>query len=121
MDELERGGRGAGGREAIAQPVLHRLHIVVGAPFDGLDGLAGIDGHLARQRLGGGDDGRWHTRSGGEAGRSLADESDEPCRLHPDPGADQGRFGQMLAQWIGTARIATIDRREGVEGVGLHG
>ena len=117
MDEL--GGRGDLGiaGEALAQPVLDRLHVVVGGRLDRLDAL-GVRraeirdrGFCSSARGRGGE--RLELRE-----RGLVAEGEQPRDLDRDALADQRELAEVLLQRPGLGGVAPVEGREGGEGRG---
>ena len=112
MDELGAVLEAEGG-QLVLDEVLHRLHIVVGGPFNVLDRLriGFAKGHIdVAQSV--------HLRLG--QGRQLrqadAVQGNEVLDLDPDPVLDQTGFGEVGGQGFGVAAVTAIDRADGVEG-----
>jgi hypothetical protein len=116
VDEL--GGRGdlrvAG--EALAQPVLDRLHVVVGRRLERLHAL----GIGEREPRGGLVEGIARgLREGGKGGEcAFVGQRLQPLDLDAHPLADEGELAEVLLQRAGLRGIAPVERRKGGEGRG---
>lgn len=108
MNSAARSFRHAG--EALLQPILDGLHVVVGDALDGLHALgvgraeARVDGIDGRPRL-------------GAEGRELHDarlvgERDEPGQLDAHAMADEAEFGEVGGERGHLRRIAAVERRQ---------
>ncbi len=112
MQPLELGGGGAARPEFGAQPHFNRLHIVIGARFDLLDGRhVGGRGVL-------GERGEQLQRGGRQPGQSLrgraARERQNPGALHAHPLAHQAGFAEYPANGGELAGIAAVQGRKRV-------
>jgi len=105
--------------ELFLEPVFHRLDVMIGARFDGLDGFGVGDRELRDQRIQFGDGGRRERRAFGDGGRGG--ERLEPFDFDLDAIFDQAVFGKMVAQGFDLGGVAAIEGRQRGEGVECHG
>jgi hypothetical protein len=103
---LERGVAG----DALADPVLDRLDVVIGLALDRLDalavGLAELGGECAQL-------GRGRGRERSDLGHArFGGERDEPLGLHPDPRPDERQLTRPRSQRLEAARVAAVERRD---------
>ncbi len=104
--------------EALLDPVLDRLDVVVGAALDRLDrGGVGL-GEVARERLQPRARRRRQRREFGEAGLG---QRDEPFDLDLHARAHQAVFAEQRAQRGELAGVAPVERRQRGEGGQFHG
>jgi hypothetical protein len=99
--------------EALLQPVLDRLDVVVGRPLDGLDprGVGRAETFRGRreqlaQRRG---------ESGHFADAGFIRQCDEPGDLDANTGADQTEFAEVRGERRDLGRVPAIERRKGGE------
>jgi hypothetical protein len=104
--------------EAAAQPVLDRLHVVVGGALDFLDGLRvgfGEARHEASQQA---------TRRFGqglELGEARIRQRDEPFDLDLHAAVHEAELAQQGAQGRHPGGVAAVERRQGGERGQRHG
>jgi hypothetical protein len=104
--------------EAVLDPVLHRLDVVVGGLLDALDGLGvGLaEGRDAPPQLGAS---RFAQRL--ELGQACIGQRDEPFHLDLHAAVHQAEFAEQRAQRRHLRGIAAVERRERGQGGQLHG
>jgi len=105
------------GCEALAEPVLDRLDVVVGAPLDRLDRV-GVGG---RERI---DEVVQERAFGGARRRQLRDpgvgQSEKPLDLDAHSAAHQAVLRQPRSQRVDLGGIAPVEGRQRGDGRGLH-
>ena len=104
--------------ETRLQPVLHRLHVVVGGLLDVLDGLrVGLRKirHQSPKVTARG------FRQGLEFGESGIGQGDEPLHLHLHAAVHEAVFRQQRPQRRHLRGVAAVQRRQGGECGGGHG
>lgn len=99
--------------DGFLQPVFDGFHVVVRHALDFLDARGVVRGEaldeLQQELLGG----FREARHFGEAG---ARQRDQPVHLDGDAVAHEGGFGEPVAQRLGLAGVAAVERRERGEG-----
>ena len=113
MHQLEGRGRGARGAQLLAHVVFDRLHVMIDARFDGLDGSGGERIRRARQRQcplthGGAELRAGQARRGGR-------QVQEPLRLDAYALADEPGLRERGTQRGSARAVATIDRGERIQ------
>ena len=115
MNSACRRDLGVGG-EALAQPVLDRLHVVVGGGLDRLDALGVGEPRSARRGAF-----QLRARRGGErlAGGRTRARRRAPAARRPRPHAlaDQRELAEVVLQRPGLGGVTPVEGREGGEGV----
>ena len=119
VDELGGGGDLGVAGEALAQPVLDRLHVVVGGRLDRLDALG------VGEAEGGGGALELGARRGGEGLQrresGLVGERQQPGDLDGDALAHQRELAEVILQGPSLGGVAPVEGREGGEGGGHCG
>ncbi len=118
VDELACAGEFGGDvrgrrREALLQPVLDGLHVVVRDGLDGLDACGIIGREAGFERL---DPGTRRGRERTQLGEACIRQCDEPRQLDPHPMLHEAGFGQQRTQAVDLRRVASVERRQGIEG-----
>ncbi len=103
----------------VLDPVFQRLDVVIGGGFDGFHLGRLLRPEVGDQRIQLGDGGR---REGGDLGKvRLGGQGLQPFDLHLQTGADQAKFGKVLAQGVNLAGVTAVERRKGSQGIESHG
>ncbi len=104
--------------DALFDEVLHRLHVVIGGGFDGLDARAVVDVEIRGDalelfNLRGRERRQFHdARIGGQC--------QQPLDLHMHAAVHQAEFAEDRAQRFHLAGVTAVQRRQGGQGVGGH-
>ncbi len=106
-NSLDPGELGRSG-EALLQPVLDGLDVVIGAPFDRLDPRGIVGRELSRDVLQQRADLRRKRGHFGDAG--LVGERHEPRYFDAHPRAYQSILAEMLAQRRDLGRVTAVER-----------
>ena len=114
MDEFGRTRHFGIRRKALLEPILHRLDVVIGARFDGLDRLTIGNREVAHHSVKLSQRGRAERRDLGQlpfGGKRL-----QPLDFDPHTVADQSVLGKMGTQGADLVLVAAIERRKCHEG-----
>ena len=101
----------------VLDPVFNGLDVVVRRLFDFLDGFAvrerEVVGETAQESLA-------VVAQMGQLGKAGFGKADEPFHFHANAGIHEGAFGEDVAQHVGLAGIAAVNRRESGKGIEFH-
>ena len=114
MHPFELRGAGASSLELAADPVLHRLDVVIGARLDGLDRRDVGRRRIGRERLE--PAARGLRQRGEHRGRRPLRQRQQPGAFHTHALAHQTRLAEHAAHRRELGGIAAIQRRESVYG-----
>src|SRR6186713_988128 len=118
MHQFEHGGRGATRGELLAHEVLHGLHIVIDAAFDGFYGRCRVFAGFHREA---------HGQLFGRFSQRFLEQLGHGFRQRQQPGgfdahafADEAAFRQYGAQWVGAFAVPAVDGRKRQKCCGIH-